>query len=64
MPLPAGRVRVSKLDSADQTLEFVGEDIIDHTAQDENVRLRMGSAFILSVSADRSTSGSTPHAAR
>ncbi|HQR53064.1 MAG TPA: hypothetical protein PLZ79_07315 [Burkholderiales bacterium] len=45
MPLPAGRVRVSKLDSADQTLEFVGEDAIDHTAQDETVRLRMGSAF-------------------
>ena len=24
MPLPAGRVRVSKLDTADQTLEFIG----------------------------------------
>lgn len=47
VPLPAGRMRVSKRDSADQTLEFVGEDVIDHTAQGENVRLRMGSAFDL-----------------
>jgi hypothetical protein len=45
MPLPAGRARVSKQDSADQTLEFIGEDAIDHTPKDENVRLRLGSAF-------------------
>ncbi len=45
MPLPAGRVRVSKLDEADQTLEFVGEDSIDHTPRNEQVRLKMGSAF-------------------
>lgn len=45
MPLPAGRVRVSKLDSADKTLEFIGEDLIDHTPKDEQVRIRMGSAF-------------------
>jgi len=45
MPLPAGRVRVSKLDSADQSLEFIGEDAIDHTPKDENVRLKLGSAF-------------------
>src|SRR3982751_1713319 len=31
VPLPAGRVRVSKLDAADQGLEFIGEDLIDHT---------------------------------
>jgi len=45
MPLPAGRVRVSKLDEADQTLEFVGEDSIDHTPRNERVLLKMGSAF-------------------
>ena len=45
LPLPAGRVRVSKLDPADQTLEFIGEDVIDHTAKDESVRLKLGSAF-------------------
>lgn len=45
MPLPAGRVRVSKLDEADGSLEFIGEDAIDHTPKDEKVLIRMGSAF-------------------
>jgi len=45
MPLPAGRVRVSKLDSADGTLEFIGEDTIDHTPKDETVLIKLGSAF-------------------
>jgi hypothetical protein len=45
MPLPAGRVRVSKADSADQTLEFIGEDIIDHTPRNEKVLIKLGSAF-------------------
>ena len=45
MPLPSGRIRVSKLDPADQTLEFIGEDTIDHTAKDEEVLIKLGSAF-------------------
>ncbi len=45
MPLPAGRIRVSKLDEADQTLEFIGEDTIDHTPRNEKVLVKMGSAF-------------------
>ncbi len=45
VPLPAGRIRVSKLDSADGSLEFVGEDTIDHTPKDEKVRIKLGSAF-------------------
>jgi hypothetical protein len=45
MPLPAGRARVCKADPADRTLEFIGEDEIDHTPKDENVRLKLGSAF-------------------
>ena len=45
MPLPAGRVRVSKLDPADQTLEFIGEDVINHTPRNENLLLKLGSAF-------------------
>lgn len=45
VPLPAGRIRVSKLDSADGSLEFVGEDTIDHTPKDETVRVKLGSAF-------------------
>ncbi len=44
-PLPAGRIRVSKLDTADQMLEFIGEDSLDHTPRNENVLIRMGSAF-------------------
>jgi hypothetical protein len=45
VPLPAGRIRVSKLDSADSSLEFIGEDTIDHTPRDEQVRVKLGSAF-------------------
>lgn len=45
MPLPAGKVRVSQRDPADQSLEFVGEDVIDHTPRDETLRIRLGSAF-------------------
>jgi hypothetical protein len=45
VPLPAGKVRVSKLDAADGNLEFVGEDLIDHTARDETVQVKLGSAF-------------------
>lgn len=45
MPLPSGRIRVNKIDSADATLEFIGEDKIDHTPRNEKVLIRMGSAF-------------------
>jgi len=45
MPLPAGRIRVYKKDEADGSLEFVGEDRIDHTPKDERVRIKLGSAF-------------------
>lgn len=44
MALPAGKVRVYKEDE-DKALEFVGEDMIDHTPRDEKVRLTMGNAF-------------------
>lgn len=45
VPLPAGRIRVSQLDNADGSLEFIGEDRIDHTPKDEQVRVKLGSAF-------------------
>ena len=45
VPLPAGKIRVSKLDDADAALEFIGEDVIDHTARDETVQVKLGSAF-------------------
>ncbi len=43
-PLPAGIVRLYKEDSAGD-LQFIGEDRIDHTATDEDVRLYLGNAF-------------------
>ncbi|HZF28428.1 MAG TPA: DUF4139 domain-containing protein [Gammaproteobacteria bacterium] len=45
VPLPAGRVRVSQLDKKDDALEFIGEDVIDHTPKDETVLVKLGSAF-------------------
>ncbi len=45
VPLPAGRVRVSKLDPADGSLEFIGEDRIDHTPRNETLHLKLGNAF-------------------
>ncbi len=45
VPLPAGRIRVSKVDGTDGSLEFIGEDRIDHTPKDEPVRVKLGSAF-------------------
>ena len=44
MPLPKGVVRVFKADSKGQA-QFIGEDRIDHTPRDEDVRLRIGNAF-------------------
>jgi hypothetical protein len=44
MPLPKGVVRIYKKD-ADQSLQFVGEDAIDHTPADEKVRVKVGDAF-------------------
>jgi hypothetical protein len=43
--LPAGRIRVSQVDAQDDTLEFIGEDVIDHTPKDETVSIALGSAF-------------------
>ncbi len=45
IPLPKGKVRVFKADDADGTLEFVGEDMIDHTAKEEKLSLYIGDAF-------------------
>jgi len=45
IPLPAGRIRVMQLDRADDSLEFIGEDVIDHTPRNEDVLIEMGNAF-------------------
>jgi hypothetical protein len=44
VPLPAGKVRVYKADD-DGSLEFIGEDRIDHTPKDEDVKVYVGDAF-------------------
>ncbi len=44
MPLPSGILRLYKKD-AQNSLEFVGEDSINHTPKDENVEIKAGEAF-------------------
>jgi hypothetical protein len=44
IPLPKGKVRVYKQDN-DGKEQFIGEDQIDHTPKDEEVRLYLGNAF-------------------
>jgi len=43
-PLPAGRIRVNQKDD-DGSLEFIGEDVIDHTPRNEDVLIKLGQAF-------------------
>jgi hypothetical protein len=44
MPLPKGIVRVYKYDR-EGSLQFTGEDTIDHTPKDEKIKLKLGEAF-------------------
>lgn len=44
MPLPKGVIRVYKKDATGNA-QFVGEDNIDHTPKNENVKLKLGEAF-------------------
>ncbi|NTW60132.1 MAG: DUF4139 domain-containing protein, partial [Nitrospirae bacterium] len=44
IPLPKGTVRVYKQDSSG-SLQFVGEDSIDHTPKDEKVSIKLGDVF-------------------
>ena len=44
VPLPKGKVRVYQQD-ARGTEQFVGEDAIDHTPRDEEIKLKVGDAF-------------------
>lgn len=48
MPLPKGVIRVYKNDSKQRAL-FIGEDRIDHTAKNDDIRLNLGSAFDISA---------------
>jgi hypothetical protein len=44
MPLPAGTIRLYKKDDRGGQ-QFIGEDRIDHTPKDEDVRVKVGDAF-------------------
>ncbi|MBZ0264602.1 DUF4139 domain-containing protein [bacterium] len=48
LPLPKGKVRVFKADD-DGSLQFIGEDRIDHTPKNEKVRVSTGKAFDIVV---------------
>ncbi len=50
MPLPKGTVRVYKKDKSGNA-QFIGEDNIDHTPKNEDVRLKLGDAF--DITADK-----------
>ena len=52
MPLPKGIIRLYKEDGKGN-MQFVGEDRINHTADKENVRLRLGTSFNLSADMKR-----------
>lgn len=48
IPLPAGKFRLYKKDTAeggDGAMEFIGEEKIDHTPKDEELSLKIGNAF-------------------
>jgi len=44
IPLPKGTIRVYKEDK-DGSLQFIGEDRIDHTPKDEKFKVKIGEAF-------------------
>lgn len=52
VPLPEGKVRVFKADE-DGSLEFIGEDRIDHTPKDEDVKVYVGDAFDIVAERER-----------
>jgi hypothetical protein len=43
MPMPKGKVRLNKFDGSN--IEFIGEDMINHTPKDEKIILKVGDAF-------------------
>ena len=43
IPMPKGKVRMYKSDG--ESIEFIGEDLIDHTPRNETVKLKIGNAF-------------------
>lgn len=48
LPMPKGRVRLYKKD-AEGSLQFIGEDQVEHTPKDEKLSLLLGSVFDVAV---------------
>ena len=44
IPLPAGRIRLYRRD-ADGQMEFVGENVINHTPAEDSIKITSGNAF-------------------
>jgi len=58
IPLPKGKIRAFKMDGGNNpanpnagSLEFIGEDLIDHTARNQKVLVKLGQSF--DVTGDR-----------
>ena len=47
IPMPKGKIRLYKSDG--NSIEFIGEDLINHTPKDEKVKLNIGNAFDIVV---------------
>ena len=43
VPMPKGKVRLYKSDG--ESIEFIGEDMVDHTPKNETIKLKIGDAF-------------------
>jgi hypothetical protein len=54
LPLPKGIVRVYKKDKAGNA-QFIGEDNIDHTPKNEDIRLKLGNAFDITADKKQTT---------
>jgi len=49
LPMPAGKVRVNTQNAADSSIEFIGEDKIEHTPENDTITLTLGKAFDIKV---------------
>jgi hypothetical protein len=63
IPLPAGRIRSYKVDAADGSREFTGEDVVQHTPKDEPIMARLGTAFELTAERKQTDFQRTDHSA-
>lgn len=45
IPFPKGTIRVFKQDNNDNSLQFIGENSINHTPKEESIVLNTGNAF-------------------